>query len=565
LSIFNDLVEFENWLQGQPREVLTMLAARAALRVLPFAQMAKHEDYRGRLVLPLFCAGSVAWSAAKYPALETDLAARAAAALLAAFANRAMAARLQPFLSPEIFFAHRFANASDDEARAALLSAMRGKNGAAAAIQRDAAAKANGKFVPDILARKLWPGTRPRWIAELWKELKQDLLAAQEDWDVWTDWYEARLQGNAYYEESETARLWIAEENWEQGPRIVNREIKGFLGRQIPNQRGEKKRAPSAPGVPPPRPAALEPVWMGGRLGLLPQAAESDSGAVVHVMALNLLREEIVCIAAAAEGERAVDLRSIACLRGIAARIPTFSPSQNDLFYLAHMKEFLKAYADTVNDNWPAYLAARFAALILRFDQTVQQFPKWRDFVSNAEQDQLSLEQAAEVSVLADAVIAALREEEARNFIDPAILSALEIFQAPLQIDVTRQRQQTAGPTEASMLLLANDLLTSIDNITKRIAEAALEIKNLSGSDRDAVFANEALTWGNRDAGDAYLWMTQILSRIAESTPAGVLHSKFCWLKPLTGLAGPHPKKSPAAYSLEGQTACEGERFSKAR
>jgi hypothetical protein len=157
--------------------------------------------------------------------------------------------------------------------------------------------------VPDILACKLWPGARPRWIAQLWKELKQDLLSAQEDWDVWIDWYEARLQGKAYYEESETAILRIAAENWEQGPGLVNREIKGFVVRQIPNQRHEKRQAPpSAPDVPPLRPAALEPAWSGGRLVLPPHAAESDSDAVVLVMAFKLLREEIAGLADAADG-----------------------------------------------------------------------------------------------------------------------------------------------------------------------------------------------------------------------------------------------------------------------
>ena len=47
LSAFNDRTTFKNWLQSQPREVLTLLAARAALRVLPFAQMGKCEDYPG--------------------------------------------------------------------------------------------------------------------------------------------------------------------------------------------------------------------------------------------------------------------------------------------------------------------------------------------------------------------------------------------------------------------------------------------------------------------------------------------------------------------------------------
>jgi hypothetical protein len=199
----------------------------------------------------------------------------------------------------------------------------------------------------------------------------------------------------------------------------------------------------------------------------------------------------------------------------------------------------LKAYANLVNANWPAYLSARFEALILRFDQSVQQFPKWRDFVSNAEKDQLTLEQAAEVPALADMILAALRENEARNLIDPAIPSMLEVFQAPLQIDITHPKQQIASPTEASMLLLANDLLASIDNITKRTAEAALEIRNFTGPDRELVFANEALASGDKDAGQAYLWMMRILSKIMTSTATGALHSKFCWLKPIMGLADP--------------------------
>jgi hypothetical protein len=262
-------------------------------------------------------------------------------------------------------------------------------------------------------------------------------------------------------------------------------------------------------------------------LVLLPHAAESDSDVVVLVMAFNLLREEFACLAASADGERAVDLRSIACLRSIATRIPAFAPPQNELFYLAHLKEFLKAYVNLVNDNWPAYLAARFEALILRFDQTVQQFPKWRDFLSNVENDQLTLEQAAEVPALAEMIIAALRENEARKLIDPAIDSTLEVFQAPSQIDITRPRQQIVGPIEASMLLLANDLLASIDNITKRTAEAALEIKNSTGPNGEMVFANEALWCADEETGQAYLWMTRILSKIMASTPAGALHSKI--------------------------------------
>jgi hypothetical protein len=193
---------------------------------------------------------------------------------------------LRPFISPEIFFSNRLTNASEDAARAAILLALRGKHGTAAAIQRDVAAKASGKFVPDILERKLWPGARPRWIVEFWKELKQVLIAAKEDWDVWTDWYEARLQGKAFYEETETARLRIAEKFWKQGPGIVNREIRGLTVTQISNHYREKRGVSSPlPGVPPLLAAAMEPAWAKGKLILLPFTAESDKDSVVLALA----------------------------------------------------------------------------------------------------------------------------------------------------------------------------------------------------------------------------------------------------------------------------------------
>jgi len=74
--------QFEAWLGKHPREVAVALAARVALRVLPVVQAAKH--YKGCLVLPVFRATAVSWSAAKYPAHGTELAAYAAVAYAAA-------------------------------------------------------------------------------------------------------------------------------------------------------------------------------------------------------------------------------------------------------------------------------------------------------------------------------------------------------------------------------------------------------------------------------------------------------------------------------------------------
>jgi hypothetical protein len=52
-------------------------------------------------------------------------------------------------------------------------------------------------------------------------------------------------------------------------------------------------------------------------------------------------------------------------------------------------------------------------------------------------------------------------------------------------------------------------------------------------------FANEALSFGDKDAGQANLWMIRKLSKIMASTRTGALHSKFFWLKPIMGLLDP--------------------------
>ena len=69
----------------------------------------------------------------------------------------------------------------------------------------------------------LWPDGAPRWAIEAWRTLKSALLAADQGWEVWTDWYEARLAGDAARspnEALEVARATIPDEIWKQGPAV---------------------------------------------------------------------------------------------------------------------------------------------------------------------------------------------------------------------------------------------------------------------------------------------------------------------------------------------------------
>ena len=71
----------------------------------------------------------------------------------------------------------------------------------------------------------LWSKSDPEWALYAWQALKTYLLAADEGWEVWTDWYEARLRGDPFDPDLELARVLIDDAIWRQGPKAVNAEI----------------------------------------------------------------------------------------------------------------------------------------------------------------------------------------------------------------------------------------------------------------------------------------------------------------------------------------------------
>ena len=94
LTGINNSKELEAWLRKQPREVAVAFAARAALRVLPLLQMAKPDErYMRDIILPSFLATAVSWAAARYPARETEVTARAATAAFVAVGPTDVTAR----------------------------------------------------------------------------------------------------------------------------------------------------------------------------------------------------------------------------------------------------------------------------------------------------------------------------------------------------------------------------------------------------------------------------------------------------------------------------------------
>jgi hypothetical protein len=216
---FKNRSQLDAWLGKQPPDVAVVLAARAALRVLPVAQTAKHEGFTGVLVLPVFRAMVFSWASAQYPAQRTELAAATAdayatvvAARAAAAAARAVAVRAAAAYAG----ARSYASAHAGDAAAPFFWS---------ALSSDATRFEKGATASAIARSPLWRQGQPEQLHSLWREMKTALHAANQDWQVWTIWYDDRLKGRVRDKTRELAYVRIEEALWDQGPAVVNAEI----------------------------------------------------------------------------------------------------------------------------------------------------------------------------------------------------------------------------------------------------------------------------------------------------------------------------------------------------
>jgi hypothetical protein len=101
----------------------------------------------------------------------------------------------------------------------------------------------------------------------------------------------------------------------------------------------------------------------------------------------------------------------------------------------------------------------------------MRQFPRWREFKRNADKDTLSVSQVSDILEAAAEFIAVLESNEAEEFIDPSVPETLEELGEPV---LEAKGALSTAAIDAGAELLAEDLLESIDNTLKALAEAAL-------------------------------------------------------------------------------------------
>jgi hypothetical protein len=270
---FSTREEIEHWLgRIQPaqrqRAIGAALAVRAALRVVPLlnAEFDLHTDVRDvvltEIILPVFRATLIAWTAARYPAHQEKFQAAAAANIGPRDPTTEAATPASDYTLESIFAALRVMEvpisncvttvgyAVDRAIHAGAEAAARegeGPPGAGAvSCDEDAEAIDSGLSAVEVAGNPLWPTGAPRWAAGAWQELKAILLSSPDDWEVWTDWYEARLAGDTGYrsnEQLEVARATIPDAIWRLGPSDVNAEIK-----RLSEEHDWAKKLPYRPG-----------------------------------------------------------------------------------------------------------------------------------------------------------------------------------------------------------------------------------------------------------------------------------------------------------------------------
>ena len=226
-----DRVTLEVWTTDMPREFAAVIATRAALRALP---MLVHDFTGGApgeftaILLRNLRALSTASAGATWPRRVSEIWEIAAAAEPHVQAANSIAERGHHFTAERLCAAFEdtlrlFAYPAGyivHSANAATASADVAGAGSWGAVSWDAEQLPvdwSGLGSAALLAaglhtRPLWPEGAPPQASRAWTDLKT-VLPADEDWWVWTNWYEDHLAGRPPDQSLDFARVTIPDQD----------------------------------------------------------------------------------------------------------------------------------------------------------------------------------------------------------------------------------------------------------------------------------------------------------------------------------------------------------------
>ena len=265
MTVIESAEQFGEWLEDKPHDVSAVFITRASLRIMPLvvgeldgrrkagadavmpvfralaAPRLRHRP-RADVVMPVFRALAAAWTVNAWPDRATEAQDAAGKGAYAAGGAEALSknADAEVVSSTAGYAADVAANAVGPPDAGALAARISGATGSTTtfwtSLQNDVATFEKARQAAALLARTpLWQGGMPRTLAVPWDKLKAHLIAADEGWDVWIDWYEARLHGHPEPDKAlEVARVLIPDADWERGPAYVNRVIAELIEKHTP-------------------------------------------------------------------------------------------------------------------------------------------------------------------------------------------------------------------------------------------------------------------------------------------------------------------------------------------
>lgn len=240
--------DLETWLNNQPREFAQVIAARAALRVLPFAfAPSVSDDWVIRNSLSIFRTCAISWAARNLP--DDDLTAPSFAAHIASVAFGmssivgdacAEAAYAAATFDAEVSVSAAFIASKVVVASVSIPDVDADDIWGAVSVDTHWLQSASGdpRSVSQKLTRsQLWLQGQPAWFNETWKHARTRLAHFESSYRVWIKWFDRRIAGvNCAFPLPRKAdgplqlRVFNSENGWwERGPAAVNADIAAWI------------------------------------------------------------------------------------------------------------------------------------------------------------------------------------------------------------------------------------------------------------------------------------------------------------------------------------------------
>ena len=524
--------QLEEWLKDKSYEVSRVCYMRAGLRAAP--RVVRTVDRlsvkeRGAVVLSVFRALAAAWTISAWPKRRTEVtnSAAAATAFSSAAEGPAFGAAFSAVVDADAYAstytdvglsihadvaaaaAYAVANATDTDDIVAywmavefdivLLEQLLAQDGDADEAARRAASS---------LARTpLWQKTVPRVLVNDWNELRNQLLDADEGWDVWTDWYEARLRAGPTTQALEVARVLIRDADWRHGPVHVNELIAEL----------ERKHAPE-PSDSPELPKSLpSPVSFEIRDGAVhkvshPSPAPPDERRAAAETAWRSLKELLADLAESSAGQNNPRIGRV--LDHCSAAFG-YEFQQLDIVMLGVHASVLEYMAQRADE----FLMPADAATVMAFNSQLGlflgQFPEWSEYARGVAGRFGSDEAERQAVSDASGALRAIREDSP-DLLAPDAVGVL----VSLEDDATPVANSDQGESIAS-LTGRRSFLRGIRNLLLTLSRAACR-----GLEHGVETHVKAMTLNALAA--ASTWLISLLT---------VLTAEFAWLSGVVAYA----------------------------